>query len=101
MKNRTIAAVILLAIVVAVLAGLFASRHPDGLEKVSSDLKIDRRVASNPGVIANYHLPAVPFPPLSAAIAGIFGVILIFFVFRSISNVRHIADLLKKLLNLR
>ena len=92
---------LLLAILIGILAGFFASSHPDGFKRVSQDLKIGHKAASSPAVFIDYQLPAFPFPALSTAIAGIFGVILIFFVFRSIARVRLIGEIIKKLLNFR
>lgn len=101
MKNRTILIVVLISIAVALLAGFFASSHPDGLEKVAGNLKFEEKSKGTPGVFIDYQLPSFPFPALSSAIAGIIGIILIFFIFKSIAKVKLIGDLLKILLNMR
>lgn len=80
---------ILIAIAVAFLAGFFASTHPDGLEKVLSGDLADRTVS------------AIAQPPFLTVLAGIAGVILIYFIFRSIANIKYLGELLKKLLNIR
>ena len=101
MKNKTILAVILIAIAVAILAGFFASSHPDGLEKVAGNLKFEERTKTTPGVFFDYQFPMLPYPALSTALAGIIGLIIIFFIFKSIARMKYLGELLKKLLNLR
>ena len=101
MKNKTILAVILISIAVAILAGFFASSHPDGLEKVAGGLKFEERTKATPGVFIDYQLPMLPYSALSTALAGIIGLIIIFFIFKSIARMKYLGEFLKKLLNLR
>jgi hypothetical protein len=91
----------MLAAIVAIFAGLFASLNPDGLEKVMGILKFGAKAKSTSGVFIDYQLPMFPYPALSKALAGIFGIIVIFFIFKSIARVRYLGELLKKLLNIR
>ena len=86
--------------IVAILAGFFASTYPDGLEKVAKNLGFEKKVSSSPAVFIDYQLPAFPYPVLSSILAGIIGIIIIVFIFKSISNARHIGEFLKKLLNM-
>lgn len=92
---------ILISIAVAILAGFFASSHPDGLEKVAGGLKFEEKAKDTPGVFINYQLPMLPYPALSTALAGITGLIIIFFIFKSIARMKYLGDFLKKLLNPR
>jgi hypothetical protein len=97
MKNNTLA-LILSAIALAICAGLFASANPDGLEKVSRVLKFAHRSKINPGLFTHYMVYEIKHPTLSAVLAGIFGIILIIFVFHSIIHLKHLIDLLLRLM---
>ena len=98
MKNNAIKYVILASISVAIIAGLFASGSPDGLEKVAKNLGFDKKAAGSPAVFIDHILPAFPYPTFSIIIGGLIGIIIIIFIFKSISNVRHIGEFLKQLL---
>lgn len=100
MNRKTIAAVILLAVAIAIFAGIFASLSPDGLEKVASTLGFEKKAASSPAVFIDYQLPSFPHPAFSTALAGIIGIIIIIFVFKSISKAKHIGEAIKKLLKI-
>jgi len=78
-NKKAILYILLSAIVIAILAGFFSSSLPDGLEKV----------------LGSSGQKAYSFATV------IFGIILIYFIFRSIAKVKHIGDLLKKLMNMR
>jgi ABC-type Fe3+ transport system permease subunit len=101
MKNRTILIIILISIAVAVLAGFFASSHPDGLEKVAGNLKFEEKARSTPGVLANYAVSSITHPAFSTALAGIVGIIMILFIFRSISRSQRIIEIIRSILKLR
>jgi hypothetical protein len=101
MKNKPVILTILISIAVVILAGLFASTHPDGLQKVSSDLSLPDKAASTPGVFVNYTVSIIHHPAFSRILAGIIGLLIIVFIFRSIARVKHIGEKLKKLLKLR
>ncbi len=101
MKNRTILIIILISIAVAVLAGFFASSRPDGLEKVAGNLKFEGKAVSTPGLFVDYTISIIRNPSFSRALAGIIGIVFIIFIFRSIARVKHLGEILKKLLNLR
>jgi hypothetical protein len=101
MKNRPVLIIVLIAIALAIFAAFLASSHPDGLEKVAASLGFGGKATGTPGVFVDYQLPMFPLPALSSALAGIIGIIIIFFIFRSIARVRHLGELLKKLLKLR
>ncbi len=92
---------ILIAIAVAILAGFFASSNPDGLEKVAENLGFERKASATPGTFVDYTVSFITHPSFSTAVAGIVGVILIYFIFRSIARAKFIGELLKKLLNIR
>jgi len=90
-----------LAVAVVIFAGFFASSLPDGLEKVAENLGFGQKAGLTPGAFVDYTISSISHPTFSTVIAGLIGVIIIFFIFRSISKARHIGELLKKLLNLR
>jgi hypothetical protein len=93
--------VVLIAIAIAILAGFLASDHPDGLEKVAGNLGFERKAASAPGAFADYTISIITHPSFSTAVAGIVGVILIYFIFKSFAHIKYVGELLKKLLNIR
>jgi cobalt/nickel transport protein len=99
-KNKAILSVVLLAIIIAIFAGFFASSHPDGLEKVAGNLKFEQKASSTPGIFVDYTVSFIKHPTFSTMIAGLFGIVLIYFIFKSIARSKHIAELIKKLLRL-
>jgi len=92
--------VILAAMIVAMLAGFFAANYPDGLEKVAKILGFEKKAAIPPAVFIDYQLPMFPYPVLSSILAGVIGIIIIVFIFKSISNARHIGEFIRKLMKL-
>lgn len=101
MSKKSFALLIAIAILIAVLAGFFTSKHPDGLIKVARTMGFDRKSVSSPAIYVDQQLHAIPGGAVTAAVSGIFGIILILFIFRSISKANYIGDIIKKLLNLR
>lgn len=97
MKNRSVFYVIIIAIAVAVLAGFYASSNPDGLEKVAGNLKFENKSSSTSGLFSGYGIPFITNNLVSSLVAGIFGILLIVFIFRSIASSRHIAKFLSKI----
>jgi len=79
MKKR-----ILVAVIIAVLAGFFASRYPDGLDKVSGMLGFSGLAKENGAVMKDYTISFIGQTPISSAIAGIIGVFIVFGVFEVI-----------------
>lgn len=96
MKKSSYSTLLFLAVGLAVCAGLFASSNPDGLEHVANVLDFEHRTASTPGVFVDYAVNAIIHPAFSTIIAGIFGILLILFVFHSIIHLKHIVALLIK-----
>ena len=81
MKARPWLGILLVALAVAALLAPFASRSPDGLEKVAETLGFAHRAEAAPPVTAplpDYQLPGVASPGLSTALAGLLGTILVF-----------------------
>jgi cobalt/nickel transport system permease protein len=61
----------------------FASRWPDGLEKVAATLGFDTKALARPMVpspIPEYRVPGIGSLPLATALAGVIGAILVFVV---------------------
>ena len=101
MSKRTFSFILVSAFLIAVLAGFYASSHHDGLEKVAKTLGFENKAKSSPGIFIDYQLPAFPTGAISTIIAGIFGIILIIYIFRSLSKVEYIGKVIKKLLNIK
>lgn len=98
MGKSSIRTLIFLAIALAICAGLFASTNPDGLENVAKVLAFEHRSGNTPGILVDYSVSLIKHPSFSTIIAGIFGILLIVFVFHSIIHLKHIVVLLTKLM---
>jgi hypothetical protein len=101
MKNKPALLIILISLAVVILAGFFASSHPDGLLKVSGDLKLADKAASTPGIFVDYTVSIIHHPAFSRVFTGIIGLLIIIFIFKSIARVKYIGEKLKKILKLR
>jgi len=96
--KSSIAILWVLAVAIAVCAGIFASADPDGLEKVIRLLKIEHRSGYSPEPLISYAVGAIKHPTFSAVLGGIIGILLIIFIFHSILHLRHLIVLLAKLM---
>ena len=76
MKKR-----ILIAVLIAVLAAFFASRNPDGLDKVSNVLGFAESAKENVAVMKDYEINILGQNKISSAIAGVIGVFVVFGIF--------------------
>jgi len=76
MKKR-----ILIAVLIAVLAAFFASRNPDGLDKVSNVLGFAGSAKENIAVMKDYEINILGQNKVSSAVAGIIGVFVVFGIF--------------------
>jgi hypothetical protein len=56
----------------------FASKSPDGLEKVADTLQVETPAPIWKGLISNYLLGAAENSPVSSLLAGIFGMLTVF-----------------------
>ena len=70
-----------LAVLIAVLAALFASRNPDGLDKVSQMLGFAGKGTENAAIMTGYSIGFLGESGLSTAAAGIAGVLITFGIF--------------------
>lgn len=61
---------------IAVLAALFASRNPDGLDKVSEILGFANKGTENTALMAGYNIHFLGSSKLSTIAAGVIGVLL-------------------------
>ncbi|HEY8346223.1 MAG TPA: PDGLE domain-containing protein [Symbiobacteriaceae bacterium] len=77
MTRRT-QGLLILALVTAGVLSLFASAHPDGLERVLEDLAAlpEEAPALLPALLPDYQVPAIGASALSGALAGIIGLVL-------------------------
>ena len=98
MGKSSIRTLIFLAIALAICAGLFASTNPDGLENVSKMLRFEQKAGNSPGIFIDYTVSVIKHPSFSTIIAGIFGVLLIVFVFHSVIHLKHVVILLTKIM---
>lgn len=77
-KKEIIFSIILAALLVIFLIP-FASRHPDGLEKIAQDKGfLEKEKSLLPAVISGYSLPGINNEKLSVVIAGILGIVIAF-----------------------
>lgn len=68
---------LLVALLTAGVLSLFASTHPDGLERVLEDLGIGAGAPALLGApLPDYQVPAVSAPVLSGSLAGLIGLAL-------------------------
>ncbi len=74
----------LLAALLVLLASLFSSAFPDGLEFVSEKLGFAAKGNSSPALLADYKTPLIRTGYLSAAVSGMIGVAVILGVTRLI-----------------
>ena len=72
--------IILFSILIVVLASLFASSHPDGLEKVAEHLGFIEKARANSfsAPAPDYLFPGITNETFATILAGISGVLLIF-----------------------
>jgi cobalt/nickel transport protein len=80
---------LLIAVAIALLLSPFASRSPDGLERVAQDKGFLERGKGKPVVgapIPDYAIPGVKREWLSTALAGISGVLFTFGVVYGLGN---------------
>lgn len=92
MNKRTIFRVLVISAVVAALAAMFASKHPDGLDRTSEVLGFSKNAASTPGVFTDYSVSFLHNPAFSTITAGIIGVIIMFCVFACVAFAIHLRN---------
>jgi hypothetical protein len=67
--------------VLAILAAVFASQNPDGLDKVSQMLGFEGKGIEHSAVMSGYTIPFLGVSKLSTIFAGVFGVLIIYVLF--------------------
>ena len=75
-----------LALSIAAFVSPFASKDPDGLDRVSQDLKFEEKAIEEPPtkqlpfsqVFEEYSIKAVPNEKVSTALAGVTGTLVVF-----------------------
>jgi cobalt/nickel transport protein len=75
-----------LALSIAAFVSPFASKDPDGLDRVSQDLKFEEKAIEEPPtkqlpffhIFEEYSIKAVPNEKVSTALAGITGTLVVF-----------------------
>lgn len=68
------------ALIVAGVLSYFASRHPDGLERVANRLGFEHQASETspvPAVMPDYEVPGLESRPLSGGLAGVAGVLVV------------------------
>jgi cobalt/nickel transport protein len=70
--------VLLLAGGISVAAAFWASTHPDGLDKVAETFGFAHKAVEHQTLMTGYALPFLPAGPISTAVAGMFGVLIVF-----------------------
>ncbi len=79
--NKTITIILVIAFAVALLASIFASAFPDGLEKVAETLGFIETAEDTPGFMPDYMMPGIKSEIWATIIAGIIGTALMFLLF--------------------
>jgi hypothetical protein len=69
------------ALGIVILAALFASQEPDGLEKISRVLGFKFRASAQGAPLADYHPAWLGASKLSTLIAGVIGVLILYGLF--------------------
>lgn len=72
---------LLFPVFIAILAALFASQNPDGLDKVSKILGFADRGTKNTAIMAGYNIQFFSDSKFSTITAGIFGVLITYAIF--------------------
>ena len=75
-----------LALGIAAFLSPFASKDPDGLDRVSQDLKFEKKATEQPAtkqlpfaqIFEEYSVKAVPNEKVSTALAGVTGTLVVF-----------------------
>jgi hypothetical protein len=69
---------LLLSASIAGLAALWASTHPDGLDKVAETFGFANKAVEHQTLMTGYAIPFLPAGPISTAAAGMIGVLVVF-----------------------
>ncbi|MCC7168801.1 MAG: PDGLE domain-containing protein [Rhodospirillales bacterium] len=81
---------IVLAIVVAAFASFAASPEPDGLERVAENLGfLDRAQDAPYQMLPDYTIPGLGEGPLSTAVAGVVGILVVAAIAVGAGNLLH------------
>jgi len=81
---------LLFSLLIVVLASLFASKAPDGLDKTSELLGFATKSIENKSFMTDYSISFIKLDSVSTALAGIAGVILIVLIFVTISKFKKV-----------
>jgi hypothetical protein len=76
---------IIIPVIVALGASLFASAHPDALERISEDFGFASLAKQNPSFFEDYQVAFINNDFLSTFVAAIFGLVLIFVFYKAIA----------------
>ncbi len=86
-KNRIVVFTgLVLALCIAAFLSPFASKDPDGLDRVSKDLKFEEKAAAEPPakqlpfsqIFSDYSFKAISDEKVSTALAGVTGTLVVF-----------------------
>jgi hypothetical protein len=79
--------ILFLSFTVAILASFFASTNPDGLDKTTGSLGFANCAVEQKSLFTGYSLPLIKEGKISAALAGVLGVLLVFAIFWFINSI--------------
>jgi cobalt/nickel transport protein len=68
-------------LIIVILASIFASQHPDGLDKVSKIFNFSGKAIEHKSIMSNYSIPFLGNSTASTIFAGIIGVLIIYGLF--------------------
>jgi uncharacterized membrane protein YeaQ/YmgE (transglycosylase-associated protein family) len=89
MNNKNVLWLLIAAILVGFMASLLASQNPDGLKRVAEILGFSHNEIATPSLFPGYSI-----------ITCIVGIILIIFIFKSLSHLKFDIKYIRKLLRL-
>lgn len=79
MPKKDIIFGIILAVLLVIFIAPYATKHPDGLERIAQDKGfLGKEEARLPAVISGYSFPGIKNERLSVVIAGILGIAIAF-----------------------
>jgi len=97
MNKKVIFSLILLSIFIAFLSGFLASSSPDGLEKVAENLGFSKVAKQQSSVFIDYNFSEAINPAISKIFAGIFGILIIYFIIHSFIHLKHLKVIIAKI----
>jgi uncharacterized membrane protein YuzA (DUF378 family) len=81
--NKKIIGIAAVPVLITLFASLFASSHPDALERVAINFGFDERAKEASSVFTDYAFPFINNEAVSTFLAGIAGLILLYLLYKA------------------